>query len=343
MILFDGIIDNWYYGNGISRYYRTIASGAFRRGYDVKVFGFSQKFQPLDDVDNISLVKPRFLERYRDFDVEISDAQVFHSSYYRLPLNKKMTTVKKIVTTVHDFVYERFARGPKKYIHSWQKKKAILGSDVVICISESTRQDLYRFIPEFQKSKACVVYNGVSSNFFPVSGEAIDLPLPYVLFVGGRAGYKNFDLAVNSVSQINGLCLVIVGGGDISPKEKILLETLIPGRYKVVGRINDDLLRKYYSNAHALLYPSSFEGFGIPIIEAMRCGCPVLALKSPAIEEVGGKAIVIVDEINSNLFANKLINFYNIGYRSDLRECGLEWSEKFSWDSCINNTIEKYL
>ncbi len=317
MILFDPIIYDLQNGGGVTVYFSNI----------------------LDRIDNscvgnVVLENPssRLMNRYRDCVTNCS-CGVFHSSYYRLPTNKKL----KIVTTVHDFTYEKFTTGPAKWVHCWQKYRAIKNSDIVICVSNNTAKDLMRYCP-IEPEKIRVIYNGVSDSYYPLSDVANSTS--EILFVGARSGYKNFELAIKALSKLPEFSLSIVGGGELTQAEKNILENHIPGRYNWLGRLSDEELNLAYNRAHALLYPSSYEGFGIPIIEAMRAGCPVVAVNVSSIPEVAGNAAILTEYANADLFAEALLKVS--GLREELKKAGLEQAKKFSWDKCFQETLQVY-
>lgn len=274
----------------------------------------------------------RVLERYRRCKVS-SHLGVFHSSYYRLPTRNMM----RIVTTVHDFTYEMYAHGPARWIHSWQKNKAIRHSDIVICVSTNTAHDLMRYCP-IQPNRIRVIHNGVSETYFPLFESQI--ATNRVLFVGARSGYKNFNMAVGAVAAMPELELHIVGGGPLNKHEYRQLNALMPGRYSWLGRLSDEELNIAYNSAYALLYPSSYEGFGIPILEAMRAGCPVVAVNVSSIPEVAGEAALLVEYPSIELFSEALRQIP--AQRNELREAGFRQAAKFSWDRCFAETLAVY-
>jgi mannosyltransferase len=321
LIIYDGIITKLQSNGGVTVYFNNLLSRIkdFNCGVDCsEVFSGS--------------LKARYFERYRDCLVEQKEG-VFHSSYYRLPSNKSL----KVVTTVHDFTYEKFVHGPARWVHSWQKNRAIRNSDRIICVSENTARDLMRFCP-VDESKIRIIYNGVSDAYYPLptTGEISN----QVLFVGARGGYKNFLLAAEAVAAIPELELHIVGGGPLSKREKQRLDTLLPHRYCWLGRLSDEELNMAYNKAYALLYPSSYEGFGIPIIEAMRAGCPVVAVNVSSIPEVAGEAAVLVEQPSALLFSEALSQIVRL--RTQLRQAGFIQAAKFSWDRCFTETLAVY-
>lgn len=282
----------------------------------------------------------RLLERYRDVKLPkcclvSNEKNLFHSTYYRIPKYRRSTHV---VTTVHDFTYEKFVKGPARWVHSWQKNRAIRNSDIVICVSNNTAKDLMQYCP-VDESKIRVIHNGVSENYYPLPIDP-DFNYNSVLFVGARGGYKNFNLAITAVAAVPNLELSIVGGGKLSSDELQQLEDKLPGRYRWLGRLSDDELNVAYNHAYALLYPSSYEGFGIPIIEAMRAGCPVIAVNVSSIPEVAGDAAILVDSPSSLAFSDALKNVAK--QRQKLVAAGLAQATNFSWERCFRETLAVY-
>lgn len=283
-----------------------------------------------------------YLGRYRSLELKTkNDNFIFHSSYYRTVSKsvKKKNNIQEIVT-VHDFTYERFSSGLKKWVHSWQKKKAIKAADVVICISENTKKDLLYFYPQFSNKDIRVVYNGVSKdyNVIPELKETND-NTPFFLFVGSRTGYKNFDFVVEAVSTLENYVLKIVGG-PLSKNESIFLEKNLSGRWQFLENVDNLQLNVLYNQAFALLYPSSYEGFGIPIVEAMKAGCPFISIRGSSITEVAGEAGYLMEELN--------IEDFNLGVeliknnRDKIVELGLLQANLFSWDKCFDEMLEIY-
>ncbi|WP_421247244.1 glycosyltransferase family 4 protein [Aeromonas jandaei] len=323
MIVYDGIINSLQSHGGISVLFHELNK---RMGKDrAKYYVYNES----NNVgDNTFLLNPRILERYRKFNVKLSENDVFHSTYYRLPKSK--TTV---VTTVHDFTYEKYIGGIAAKVHSYQKNNAILNSDKIICVSNNTAEDLLRYcrVPE---SKIEVVYNGVSDDYYPLNLERQD----YVVFVGSRISYKNFGLVVSAVSKFKDLKLTIVGGGKLTDSEVCILEEKLKGRFEVKGALSNKELNVVYNQAIALAYPSEYEGFGIPVIEAQKSGCPVIALNRSSIPEVAGSAAVLLDQADENNIYEAIQMLLSSDFRKRLLNLGFENAKRFSWDTCFKET-----
>lgn len=270
---------------------------------------------------------------------------VFHSSYYRVSLQKDIVNI----TTVHDFTYEYFRSGLAKYIHVWQKGFAIRRSDGIICVSENTKKDLIKFYPTIDESKIKVIYNGVGNKFVKLENPKVYLidefevlkDKKYMLYIGDRSSYKNFDVTVEVLKKLTDYSLVVVGGQEFSDIEKENMLDMKNRVYHFRG-IGGDKLNALYNNAFCLFYPSRYEGFGIPVVEAMRAGCPVVSTNISSIPEVAGDAGLLVNEINGDNFINDILKLEDTEFRSELINKGLEQSKKFSWDKCFDETYSFY-
>jgi mannosyltransferase len=259
---------------------------------------------------------------------------IFHSSYYRTTNNKNA----KKITTVHDFVSEKIYR-KKLSPSAIMRKIAILNSDHIIAISNNTKIDFLNFYPQIPEKKVSVIYNGVSSDYFVFNSKNYLEP-DYVLFVGSRANYKNFDFVVELISKFTALKLYIVGS-DLTEFEKSKIsKTLQPDRWKLFVNIDNQELNKLYNNAAALIYPSFYEGFGIPILEAMKAGCPVIALNRSSIPEVAGDAAFLIDKLDLSDFYDAII--FLLGNKNYFLNKGLENTKRFSWDQTYNETFKLY-
>lgn len=282
------------------------------------------------------------LKRYFSPYIKFNEPFIFHSSYYRTCDNPNAINI----TTVHDFTYEYYESGFRKRLHSWQKNKAIRHSDYIICISENTKKDLLKFLPDIDESKIRVIYNGVSNDYFRIKNKS-ELKIPYglnkyVLFVGARNEYKNFKLAVKAIAQTE-LKLVIVGP-LLNENEKMFVEKCFedPQRYHCTGRISNSELNKLYNCAYALLYPSMYEGFGIPVIEAQKAGCPVIAYNASSIPEIIGKTPLLLQRLCIDEIINRISLLKDTHTREQIISDGLENAKRFTWDKMYEQVIELY-
>jgi mannosyltransferase len=264
---------------------------------------------------------------------------VFHTSYYRLPRQR----VGKYIVSVYDFTYERYRTGLARFVHTKQKLASIRRADAVLCISESTRRDVIEFCPAVDAAKLHVIHLGVDGDRFyrePVDPPAINDQT--VLFVGQRGGYKRFDLAVEAVWQSPRLSLGIVGPA-LTEKERTHLRQRLGTRWHEFGPVATSDLRRLYSSAFAFIFPSDYEGFGLPILEAMACGCPVVAAATSSLPEVGGTAARYADSQNSEAYASALRVLDSVEAREGAVRAGLLLAAKFDWLQTLQKTTAVYL
>ena len=275
---------------------------------------------------------------------------IFHSSHYRF-----CTAPKAInFTTVHDFTYELFFHGLAKnrslfrMLHTFVKGRSINHSEKIICISENTKRDLLYYYPKLDEKKVHVVYNGVSDDYRIITDAQKGVYAndnfikDSVVFVGSRDFYKNFDKAVKAVARSK-FNLIIVGGGAITNDESILLNKYLGlSRWKKYDYVPNSQLNILYNTARGLIYPSSYEGFGIPILEAQRAGLPVVAFLGSSIPEVGGDAVDYFYNTHEGDILESLVKLEDDGFCRQLSEKGLINSQRFSWDKNYEEILKLY-
>lgn len=338
ILIYDNIIYSLQKSGGISVYWKMledcipVTKRLVYIGRDKNIF-YKQRNNEL------SIKSKTLFERYKNVRVKNIDnfSFIFHSSYYRYCKNKNAINI----TTVHDFTYELFRKDLKSNFHKIQKKNAVMHSDGVICISENTKRDLYKYYPNY-KGKIQVIYHGYDSNLYNYSGFGIDKRTKNVLFVGSRTSYKCFDFTVKLLNKLPQLNLKIIGGGDLSDTEAQLLEEMTPNRYEKIGFVSNEDLAKLYNESFALFYPSEYEGFGFPVIEAQACGCPVICQKKSSIPEVSGDKCIYVDSFDLNKSVDAIKRLFEPDYFGELQKAGLENVRRFSWENCIKETKDFY-
>lgn len=334
MLAIDGIIFSLQRQGGISVYSRELISRLLHSHREFRTLLYDQSAPELDSTPVVRQPS-RLAERYRPCRVP-STTSVFHSTYYRLP-----SRPMQVVTTVHDFTYERFVKGPRRWLHGWQKASAIRASQAIICISENTRRDLNDYIPGIPAERIRVIPNGVSECFYPIpTGRQADAR-PYVLFVGARGGYKNFDVVVRAVRRLPDIALICVGGGALTDMEKESIKALAD-RFCLKLDVSQPALNTLYNEATCLAYPSLYEGFGIPVLEAMKAGCPVIAMNRSSIPEVAGDAAILLDSSDEVAFASAIERTTGHAERISMRQKGLKQAAGFSWEDCAHSTFRIY-
>lgn len=278
----------------------------------------------------------KVLSQYLSPSIRCNRPFIFHSSYFRICNNPKALNV----TTVHDFIYEQGNPNLQQRLRIKLDYRAIRKSDAIVCISESTKNDLFKYIPDIDKDKVSVIYNGVSTDYHTTNDKIPSLN-GYVLYVGGRQEYKNFDFIVRSLKHTN--YKLVICGNELTDSEQSLLDSTL-GRdcYKFLLRPSNEELNKIYNSVHCLAYPSSYEGFGIPILEAQRAGCPVISLNTSSIPEVMGHCWGMMEQLDKNGFISMLVKLEDSKFRNIVISEGLVNSQRFSWDKMAKEYIALY-
>lgn len=350
-IYLDNIIFSLQKAGGISVYWCEIIKRLLNSSEDVTYIENSTPneniFRKQLELKNTKIENTNVkINRYLPVKIKSDEKFIFHSSYYRYCKSSNAINV----VTVHDFTYEYFMRGIPKLVNYYQKKMALKNADYIICISENTKKDLIKFHPWCESKKIEVVYNGVGDEFKVLDNIKVSateyqniLEKKFILFIGDRISYKRFEFAVDVIRELDTeYNLVIVGGKEFSDIEKKMLDDKIEGRYFKIGRISTKELNMFYNKAHCLLYPSAYEGFGIPIAEAMKSGCPVIASNSSSLPEVGGNAAVLIENYVVEDYVNEIIKVEDKNKRSFMVNNGLINVEKFSWDKCYTDVMKIY-
>ena len=294
--------------------------------------------------------RPEFKGSVRVFDLinrvsfkrainKVSELDVLHQTYHS-PVNFKHPKVPK-VQTIHDLIHEHFLGD------SLHKRRAVEAADHFICVSESTRNDFldHYNVPEEQVTTVLHGFYGFSD----VDPDLSVLPgRPFFLFVGRPYGYKNFDRLLDAFAK----------NKDLVDKAQIFVATSSPvsddlrRRIRDLGLqpdsvifcpVSDSGLRALYEGALALVYPSKYEGFGFPLLEAMSLGCPVISSNQSSLPEVGGDVPYYFNPDNTQELEDHLLEFVRDDKRaSDRIHQGRERTKQFSWELCAAKTRSVY-
>lgn len=266
------------------------------------------------ELDYRQQLPTRFMERYRVPAYTPAAPTVFHSSYFRVLPMKGVHNV----TTVHDLTYHFYRHGLAKAVHLWEEERALKHSDAIICISENTKRDLLHCYPWVKEDQIKVIYNGVSDAFFPMKSVKKQ---GYLLYVGNtQTDYKRYDVA-QEVARLTGIQLV------------------------TTTNVTQEQLNIMYNEALCLMYPSDYEGFGLPPLEAQKAGCPVIAQNTSSIPEVVGDSAWLVNHDTPQRMAQEIASIVKeIQSRStqEMVQKGVENAKRFSWDKTYEQTKQVY-
>ena len=350
-----------YYG-GVSRYFVRLAEQLIARQQAVGIFAPLYLNHYVKELP-AGVVYGRALNRYpprgarviRQFNHFFSKRaiqkwlpQVVHATYY----SRWSTAPKSCLTvlTVYDMIYELFTdRFSARNKTTLAKRMAIDRADHVICISECTRRDVVNLfgIREDKLSVIPLGFERFAHDFMPTK-KAPAPPKPYLLYVGNRGGYKNFSGFVRAVASSERLKsdfdILAFGGGRFIPSEMTLLSEL-DFRSDQVRQLggNDTLLGHLYDQASAFVFPSLYEGFGMPPLEAMAHQCPVISSNTSSMPEVIGEAGEFFNPKSIDDMAVAIERVvYSPSRTQDLTERGRKRLDLFSWERCADRTLDIY-
>lgn len=355
-ILLDNIIYGKEKNGGISNYWYELTrfllqeEGSDVRFFDVNVnenYYRNKLSQIINPNDILKKEKPGLRSRALPIYYNSKEKFIYHSSFYRKLIGSKNQVE---ITTVHDFTHDYYFSLLKRKLHNQYKYSTIERSKGIICVSKNTYSDLKKFCNVSNSKRVEVIYNGVSTVFKNTevfSAEEMQFVLKnglddkYLLFVGGRTAYKNFEFTLELLKELPDFKLVVVGN-TFSIKEQKKIGKNLLSRIKVLSEVGICELNIIYNRAFALLYPSMYEGFGMPVVEAMRAGCPVLALNRSSVKEIAEKGALLFDNPEVNLFKKAIQNLENIDFKTQLVAEGLEHSKPYSWEKCSKETYSFY-
>lgn len=290
-------------------------------------------------------------ENYSDFFDMKADVYHFpHSNSfgYNLPKNS-IVTVNDIIPIVYRGMGVCSKEQEDRFINSQNYLKE--REDVqIIAISKSTKKDLCEYL-SIDKNRIHVVYDAYDSKLcFPEVNKNVLLKFkidkPYILYVGALDLRKGIDDILGAYEYISkkykDIALVIAGKAELSFVEK-MKNCHINTNIIFTGYVTDDEKRALYSSAEMFLFPSKYEGFGIPILESMACGCPVITTNVSSIPEVGENAVIYVEPGNVEMLIDKIENLLDdFGKRELYKDAGLQQVKKFSWKRTAIETEKIY-
>lgn len=276
---------------------------------------------------------------------------IFHPTYYD-PYFLEYIGSKPFVVTVHDLIHERFPHlyASQNYVVQW-KQELLRRASAIIAVSHFTKNDLVSYY-QLSPGKVLVVYHAnsleVDRNDDADVLSSLQLPQRYLLFVGDRKGYKNFEFCVKSLAEYllhdSSLYLLCGGSWPFTETETTLLQELgISSQVRHIRFQNDLQLIALYRNALAFIFPSLYEGFGIPVLEAFACRCPVLICNAGALPEVAGDACLKFDPDDTVAFRDAVKEIItNEHLREELKKAGERRLNEFSWQLAAMKTKEVY-
>jgi len=358
-VLFDHQVFSYQREGGVSRYFAELISGLPGCGVEV---GTTFRRTPT------RYLLEKFPERYQDWlpgfsfkgknhllnawnkglskkGLRTNKWDVFHPTYFD-PYFLKILKGRPFVLTIHDMTHERFPDGLSDK-DTLPPLKGILAKEAatVIAISESTKKDVVEIL-HIPESRVVVIPHGNSLLPEKVAPIPLNVPSPFWLYVGGRAAYKNWETAlfafVERQNQFPKDFFIHVGGGSFSESEKAWIHKLGLAEKVFQIQAGEGQLAWLYQNAQGLIYPSKYEGFGLPLVEAMAWGCPVVCSNTSSLPEVGGDAALYFNPEDPHACNLEMTQLDSQNRRSAAVRAGLARAGLFTWEASVRHHAEIY-
>jgi glycosyltransferase involved in cell wall biosynthesis len=268
---------------------------------------------------------------------------VYHSVYYEMPASNSW----KMVSLFHDMIAEKFPQ-----FHSSEEQKAFIlkkrrvleASARVIAISEQTKRDIIEFCG-FPKDRIDVVPHGINTQIFNFSVKPTPSKEPYLLYVGGRLNHKNFMRFLEAYAKGDlrkNFKLLVVGIPWNDIEQGMIKKWGLEERIEHIRSPSSEVLASLYRGTSAFVYPSLYEGFGMPLLEAMACGAPIVTSRVGSLLEVGGEAVHYFSPLDISSIEKSILEAVEPKLQEQLRTSGLERVRLFSWERTAQLTFQSY-
>jgi len=343
----------WLHTSGIGTYLKNILPLVIGELYYKKIclLGNVEEMQKFNwSIDkNVYLIEAQssmysISEQFEIANIIPKETQLYFATHYNIPLLYK----GKTMVTVYDLFHvamPNLVRGIHKRIYAnfmfnLVRKKA----DAIITISQFTKDELIRFTGKGSQ-ELYPIHLGVEESWFNIDPGNNPYGKPYLLYVGNVKPHKNLSRLIRAFGMLVDKIphdLVIIGKKDgfITGDKSVVHEAAKLGnRVQFTGYVEDKLLRQYFAHAEVFVFPSLYEGFGLPPLEAMAAGCPVLVSNAASLPEVCEDAAIYCDPYNHEDIAKKiLLLMKDSSLRETLRRKGVEHARKFTWEKCASET-----
>lgn len=357
-ILFDHQIFSTQRYGGISRYFANVYHAIQKQEYiQASIAALYTENHYLEDfkgilsngIGDLLLSKPKrrykWNKQYARYMIGKNNFDVLHPTYYHPYFLKNLK--KPYVITVHDMIHELMP----EFFNSndlvpFHKRLCLENAAHIIAISQTTKRDLQQIFG-IEDSRITVIHHGYEAPTNSLDFLRSENDDKYLLFVGDRAAYKNFAKLVGGIKPLltsrKDISLLCTGGGPFQIAEVELLKRLgLEGKVRQVNATEDEL-KILYANAIAFVFPSLYEGFGLPILEAYQNNCPVIASDTDCFKEIMGEACQYFDPRDAGDMLEKITCVVESEQlRTTLKVKGAQQLLNFSMEKCMEKTIQVY-
>lgn len=314
---------SWLHDGGIARMAREIL---MRRPPHVRITEIRS------DRPNAGMLTPIGLARA----VRATKADVVWSPGFIPPLFR--SAGKPVSITIHDLTHLHYYSRKHRLYYDVVVRNLLRNVERIFTVSDYTRAEILSW-SSFPPDRVIRIYNGVSEAFKPAD-DARPSSVPYILYVGNRRSYKNVDRLIAAFARSSlpaqGYQLWLTGHDDGSASA-LAAQLRTNDRIRYLGTISDETLADAYRGARCTAFMSLYEGFGLPVVEAMACGCPVLTSNTTALAEIAGDAALTVDPTSTEAMSAGLDRLANDEtFHAKLRDAGLRRAAAFDWDCCAD-------
>ena len=345
----------WINTSGIGTYLRQIIPGIVDRfsKYEITLLGEPDELLTMlgGIPDNCVFVTSRakmysIREQFDYLRLIPRNTTLYFSTHYNIPLFYTGLMLVTVYDLMHvampQFVVGYHKRFYAKIMFAAVRRKA----DTILTISEFTKCELRRLVGDFSQPVMPILL-GVDDVWYSIPAQRSPHSRPYFLYVGNIKPHKNLSVLVKAFSLIandieHDLILVGKKEGFITGDQEVFhMARKLGDRVRFTGRVTDDQLRQYFHHADAFVFPSLYEGFGLPPLEAMAAGCPVLVSTAGSLQEVCGDAALYFNPLKIEDLAEKLLMLVSDSDLCDsLIKRGLERARLFKWESCVRQTCD---
>lgn len=355
-------IDARVWKTGIGTYTRDLLSGLQRLGAEIRVRAIvraeaEHTIAPLCDEAIVEDVPIYTVREQFQIPRAARGCDLLHVPHYNVPVLYR----DPVVATIHDLTHltaPAFRKSAKAWLYAWPMLQAAARkASLIITVSEHSKREISRRLG-IRAEKIAVIHNGVGPRFrFRNRTEArarvqaaLGIARPYLLYVGNLKPHKNVPALVRAFAKLRSRrgmdYLLVLGGDDQAHRNAVLSECAALGIRDAVLHvpwISEDLLPDVYAAADLLVMPSICEGFGLPVLEAMACGTPVVCSRAMALPEVAGDAALYIDPHDIEAMAAAIERVLcSPAVQAEMREKGFRQAAKFKWEESARKHVEVY-